>query len=213
MFTGLIEEIGNIKSLSTSNQGCVLVVGCKKILDGIKLGDSICVNGVCQTVTSFGADFITTELSNETINVTNFKSVKSGQKVNLERAMTLAKRLDGHLVNGHVDCTARFLTCVDDGFSKNYSFEIGKDYAKYVAHKGSITVNGVSLTVSKIDKNVFSVAVIPTTLKDTNLYELKIGDFVNIETDIIAKYVENFLLLNNNTSKIDKNLLEMNGFL
>lgn len=214
MFTGLIEEIGLIKNVNTSNSGCVLTIGCKKILSDVSIGDSICVNGVCQSVIEFGSDYFKTELSNETLNVTTFKNIRVSNKVNLERALAVNKRLDGHFVSGHIDCKAQFINVKDDGFSKMFSFKIDNGLEKYIVYKGSVTINGISLTVSNVDKNIFSVAIIPITVQNTNLIDMKIGDFVNIETDIIGKYVEKFLLLNNNTSsKIDENLLKENGFI
>ncbi len=212
MFTGLIEEIGTVKNVKTSAQGCVLTVACSKILEQVKLGDSISVNGVCQTVVSFGADYFITELSNETLSKSNFDRIKSGDSLNLERALTMDKRLDGHLVNGHVDSTAKFLAFKNDGFSYIFTFELDEEYIKYIVSKGCIGVNGVSLTVSNVDDHTFSVAVIPTTYKETNLSSLIPGDFVNIEVDIIAKYVEKMLFIKNNTGKIDVSFLEMNGF-
>lgn len=214
MFTGLIEEIGLIKNISTSNSGCVLTISCKKILSDVSIGDSICVNGVCQSLIEFGSDYFKTELSNETLAVTTFKNIKVSDKVNLERALSVNRRLDGHFVNGHVDCKAQFVDIKDDGFSKVFLFKIEDGFEKYIVYKGSITINGISLTISKIEKNIFSVAIIPITVQNTNLIDLKTGDFVNIETDIIGKYVEKFLLLNNNNvSKIDENLLKENGFI
>ncbi len=217
MFTGLIEEVGIIKSINSSSSGSVLTISCKKILEDVSLGDSICVNGVCQSVIEYGDDYFKTELSNETINVTTFLNIKPMNKVNLERALTLNKRLDGHIVSGHVDCKAKFVELKDDGFSKILTFEIDKNFEKYIVYKGSIALNGISLTLSNVNKNLFSVAVIPITIQNTSLTDLKIGDMVNVETDIIGKYVEKFLLLNNNTtnitSKIDEKLLKENGFI
>lgn len=213
MFTGLIEEIGLVKNIQKSQSGCILTVGCSLILSGISIGDSISVNGACQTVVEFGNDYFKSELSNETLNITNFKNVKVSEKVNLEKALSANKRLDGHIVNGHVECVALCVNIKSDGFSKIYSFKIPKDFEKYVAYKGSIAINGISTTISNIENNIFSVAIIPLTLEKTNLVFLKNGDFVNIETDILAKYVEKILLSNNNTCKIDENLLEVNGFI
>lgn len=213
MFTGLIEELGIIKNVSTSNSGCVLTISCKKILSDVSLGDSICVNGVCQSVVEFGSEYFKTELSNETLKVTTFKNIRVSDKVNLERALSVNKRLDGHFVSGHIDSTAQFINVKDDGFSKLFSFKIDSAFEKYIVYKGSITINGISLTIAKVNGNIFSVAIIPITVQNTNLIDMKIGDFVNIETDILGKYVEKILLLNNNTSKIDANLLKENGFI
>ncbi len=217
MFTGLIEETGIITGINTSSSGCVLTISCKKILGDVKIGDSICVDGVCQSVVSIGSNCFTTELSQETLKVTTFSSVKSGKKVNLERALTLNQRLDGHLVSGHIDCIAKYISVSDEGFSKKLSFEIQGPFEKYMVYKGSVAINGISLTISDIKDKIFSVTIIPITIQETNLSELKIGDLVNIETDIIGKYVEKILLLNNNDTskdgKIDENLLKENGFI
>ena len=212
MFTGLIEEQGKIKSVSVSSSGMELTVECEKILEDVVLGASISINGACQTVTDFGKDYITVQASNETLKVTNFKNLKQGDFVNLERALTLRKRIDGHIVSGHIDCTATFLNSKDDGFSKEFFFRISKEFAKYVIYKGSIAVNGVSLTVASIKDDVFSVALIPTTLREVNLANLKSGEIVNIETDLFAKYVEKIFASKDNKSKISYSFLAENGF-
>ena len=213
MFTGLIEEVGKIKDIKTSSYGAVLTIACEKVLVGSKIGDSICVNGTCQSIVELGDGYFVTNLSNETLSVSTFSSAKSNQKVNLERALTFSSRIDGHLVNGHVDCKAKFISSNNDGFSYRLTFEIDDEFKKYVIHKGCICINGVSLTIASVDNRRFSVAVIPITYSDTNLSELKSNDYVNIETDLIGKYVEKFLSLGNNTGKIDENLLRKNGFL
>lgn len=212
MFTGLIEETGNIKNINISKDGMEITISCNKILDGIKNGASICVNGACQTVTEFGKNYIKVQSSNETLKVTNFKDLKQNSVVNLERALTLDKRIDGHIVSGHIDATATFVNKKDDGFSKEFFFQVPQNITKYIIYKGSIAINGVSLTVSSITKDVFSVELIPTTLKEVNLSSLKIGDIVNIETDLFAKYVEKILRSNDNTSEISYNFLKENGF-
>ena len=212
MFTGLIEEQGKIKSVSVSSSGMELTVECEKILEDVVLGASISINGACQTVTDFGKDYITVQASNETLKVTNFKNLKQGDFVNLERALTLRKRIDGHIVSGHIDCVATFINSKDDGFSKEFFFRIPKEFAKYVIYKGSIAVNGVSLTVASIKDDVFSVALIPTTLREVNLANLKSGEIVNIETDLFAKYVEKIFASKDNKSKISYSFLAENGF-
>ena len=212
MFTGLIEEQGKIKSVSVSSLGMELTVECEKILEDVVLGASISINGACQTVTDFGKDYIIVQASNETLKVTNFNNLKQGEYVNLERALTLCKRIDGHIVSGHIDCVATFVNSKDDGFSKEFFFRLPKEFAKYVIYKGSIAVNGVSLTVASIVDDVFSVALIPTTLREVNLANLKSGEIVNIETDLFAKYVEKIFASNNNTSKISYGFLAENGF-
>lgn len=212
MFTGLIEEQGKIRNCKLSSDGMEITIECCKVLADVKNGSSICVNGACQTVIDYGENFITIQASNETLKVTTYKNIKQNDSVNLERALTLNSRLDGHIVSGHVDCVAEFINSKDDGFSKEYFFKLPKEFAKYVIYKGSIAINGVSLTIASIKDNIFSVELIPTTLREVNLSNLKKGDFVNIETDLFAKYVEKIFNSNNNTSKIDYGFLAENGF-
>lgn len=197
MFTGIVEETGILKSIN----GSVITVQCKKVLENTKPGDSIAINGCCQTVTKLFQDGFSADVSAETFAVTNFKSMKPGDIVNLERALTPSTRMGGHIVQGHIDMTAKYLG--------DMRFEVPD--SKYIVYKGSITVNGVSLTVSKLDGNIFSAAVIPHTLENTNLKYLRTGDSVNIETDILGRYVEKFLSTEHN--KIDENFLLENGFM
>ena len=213
MFTGLIEEQGKIKAAVKSANGMELTVLCSTILEDIKNGASICINGACQTVTNYGKDYITVQASKETLKVTNYGDLKTNDYVNLERALTLNKRIDGHIVSGHVDCVAKFLKSRQEGFSKRFFFNLPEQFTKYVIYKGSIAVNGVSLTVASIDNNIFSVELIPTTLKEVNLSALKEGDIVNIETDLFAKYVEKIFTSKDNTNKISYNFLQENGFI
>ena len=173
----------------------------QKVLEGTKIGDSIAINGCCQTVAGLTSNTFSADVSDETFKITNFKTLKSGDSVNLERALTPSTRMGGHIVQGHVDMTAKYLG--------NMMFEVPD--SKYIVYKGSITVNGVSLTVSKLDGNIFSVAIIPHTLENTNLKNLHSGDLVNIETDILGRYVEKFLSTEHN--KIDENFLIENGFM
>jgi riboflavin synthase len=197
MFTGIVEEIGLIKSFDGKN----LVVECKTVLENTKLGDSIAINGCCQTVVSISSNSFVVNVSKETLNIT--KGFKTGEKVNLERALTPQSRMGGHIVQGHIDGKAKYL--------ENSRFELLGDLSKYVIYKGSIAIDGVSLTVSKTEGNTFEVALIEHTLNNTNLKYLQFGDFVNIETDILGRYVEKFLSTQNN-SNITKSFLEENGF-
>ncbi len=213
MFTGLIEELGIVKSFERNSAGALLIIECKKILDDVRLGASVAINGACHTVVAFSSNSITVQTSNETLNVSNFGSLKKGYKVNLERAMTLSSRLDGHLVSGHIDGLATFIDKKTDGFSNKLFFKLDEKLKKYVIYKGSIAVNGISLTIASLENTVFSVEIIPHTMQQTNLADLKLGDIVNIETDVIAKYVENFSHVSNNTTKITKSFLEENGFI
>lgn len=213
MFTGLIEEQGKIKNCSISSNGMEIIILCNKILSDTKYGSSICVNGACQTVTEFGSDYIKVQASNETLKVTNFKNLKSNDIVNLERALTLNSRLDGHIVSGHIDCTAEFINKINDGFSQQFFFKIKNHFEKYIIYKGSIAINGVSLTIASIENDIFSVELIPSTLKEVNLSLLKPGDIVNIETDIFAKYVEKIINSKDNKSSINYSFLAENGFI
>ena len=196
MFTGIVEEIGTIKSFD----GSKLVVECVKVLENTQIGDSIAIDGCCQTVVSMTNTTFSADVSAETLKIT--KGFKSGEKVNLERALTPQTRMGGHIVQGHVDGTAKYLG--------NMTFQLLTELDKYVVYKGSITVNGVSLTVSENKNITFAVAVIPHTLENTNLKFLKPGDLVNIETDILGRYVEKFLYSQNNN--ITENFLKENGF-
>lgn len=212
MFTGIIEEIGEIKSFTHNSNGATIVVKCKDVLADTKLGDSIAINGCCQTVVDIKEDFFSARVSDETLNITNFTSLKSGDTVNLERALTLNSRLGGHIVSGHVDCVGKLIKKEQLTDFYNFDFEIPQNQEKYIVYKGSITVNGISLTVANIDKNIFRVAVIPHTYRNTNLQDLKTGDFVNIETDILGKYVEKLLSAKDNNSRISLEFLQKNGF-
>jgi len=214
MFTGIVEETGIIKSFNSLSNGAKLVIECKKILSDINIGDSICVNGVCQTVTEYNESSFTVMLSDETLNITNFSSAKQGDYVNLERALTLNTRLGGHIVSGHIDCTGKLVSVEKISDFYNLKFEIPLNMTKYVIYKGSVTINGISLTVAEINDNIFTVAIIPHTYKNTVLKYLKHGDNVNIETDILAKYVEKLLGLNDNGTKnnISMEFLKENGF-
>lgn len=197
MFTGIVEETGFIKSFD----GKKLVIECKNVLDGTKIGDSIAIDGCCQTVTAMSSNTFSADVSSETLRIT--KGFKTGERVNLERALTPQTRMGGHIVQGHVDGTAKYLG--------DMTFEVSRDLDKYIVYKGSITVNGVSLTVSKNQNNTFTVAIIPHTLENTNLKYLKTGDLVNIETDILGRYVEKFLSTQNNS--ITEDFLKENGFM
>lgn len=204
MFTGIIEEIGTIKGITTTTTGAAIVVECSKVLNGTQIGDSIAINGCCQTVSAMTGNTFTADVSLETLNVTTFNSFIAGRRVNLERALTPSTRMGGHIVQGHVDCVGKYLG--------NMSFGIPKTETQYIVHKGSITIDGVSLTVAKIEDNVFHIAIIPHTLENTVLKELRAGESVNIETDILGKYIEKLLSTQNNSSKITSTFLEENGF-
>ena len=207
MFTGIVEEIGIVKAISSNK----ITIECSKILDDIKLGDSIAVNGVCLTVTEFDANYFNADISPETFKVTALKELSNGSTINLERALKLSDRLGGHIVSGHIDTIGKI-----HQISKNKDFydlkiEFNNEYQKYVVKKGSITINGISLTIADIKNNIVTIAVIPHTYENTMLKDLKNNDNVNIEFDILAKYVEKNLLSKDNNN-ITMDLLERNGF-
>lgn len=214
MFTGIVEDVGYVKNFIKLDYGAELEIGAEKIFDGTKIGDSICVNGVCQTVVEINPlmGYFKTKVSDETLKVTNFKSLKSGDCLNLERALTLETRLGGHIVSGHVDCVAKLIELKNFSQFTNLKFEIPENYVKYIVKKGSIAINGISLTVADIENNIFSIAVIPHTMSNTSLRFIKRGNEVNIEVDILGKYVEKILTLKDNKSDITLDLLKENGF-
>lgn len=211
MFTGIIEETGIIKEFRQGRENALVTVECKNVLEDTKIGDSIAIDGICQTVISIGKASFSVQVSAETLKVTTFSSFKIGQKVNLERALTLNGRLGGHIVTGHVDGLAKVKNIEKLSEFYNIKFEFTKDLAKYIAKKGSVTLNGVSLTVADVSKNEFWVAIIPHSFENTGLNCLKSGDCVNIEVDILAKYVEKILSTGDN-KVLDKNFLKENGF-
>ncbi|OGI02535.1 MAG: riboflavin synthase subunit alpha [Candidatus Melainabacteria bacterium GWF2_37_15] len=211
MFTGLIEETGTVAGIKKQNNGAVIVINCTKILDDLKPGDSVAIDGACQTVTKLTSSGFEVEASRETLDLTILNDYKQGQVVNLERAMSASSRFGGHIVTGHVEGMGNFLRKENQGLSYNFYFTAPQNIMKYAIYKGSITVNGISLTVASLENDIFSVAVIPTTLKETNLGSLNPGDMVNLEPDVLAKYVEKFT--RKNSSNITENYLEEHGFL
>ncbi len=191
MFTGLIEEIGLVQSLSLGE----IKVSCTKVLDDAKIGDSIAVNGVCLTVsekTRAGASF---RVSPETQRLTNLAPgrLMAGAKVNLERALRYSDRLGGHLVSGHVDGVARVVDVVRHGDFVEIEFQYPKELSAFVARKGSVAMDGISLTVASLKSSSFTVAVIPQTLADTNLSQVRVGSLVHIEVDMFARYVHRMI--------------------
>ena len=208
MFTGIIEELGKIQEI-TSNK---VIIKCVSVLEGVKLGDSIAVNGVCLTVTGLTTTSFTADISQETFNVTSFNNLKSGSFVNLERAMKADGRFGGHIVSGHFDGLAKFIDLRKTGDFYEFKFRLSSDQEKYAIKKGSITINGISLTIADIDKDEIKLAIIPHTFENTNLKFLKIGDFVNIEVDLVAKYIEKFLSSSDNKSRISLEFLQEHGF-
>ena len=208
MFTGISEEKGKVQSIGND----YIIVKCSKVLEGSKIGDSIAVSGICLTVTESGKDFFKADVSPETFRVTALGGLRNGDYVNLERAMPANGRFGGHIVSGHIDGLARVESIIKNGGFFDLIIELNPDEIRYIVRKGSITVNGISLTVAEITGERIRMAIIPHTFENTNLSNLKYGDFVNIEVDILAKYVEKFLSTSDNGSGISMDFLERNGF-
>lgn len=200
MFTGIIEEVGTISSVKKGAKESRLVVRGNKIFEDLKIGDSVAVNGICLTATEISGKTFTADVMNETLNRSSLSSIKSGSHVNLERAMAADGRFGGHIVSGHVDGTGTITAIKEDGNAIWYTIAAQEIIIKYVIEKGSIAIDGISLTVAKVTGDSFSVSIIPHTAKETILFERKCGDKVNLENDMIAKYVEKLVGLGNNES-------------
>lgn len=209
MFTGMIEELGKVKSVAFKGSNAEVAIECAKIMDGVNLGDSIAVNGVCLTVTAFNAKGFTADASEETLRRTSLKQATQGKTVNLERAMLMGGRFGGHIVQGHVDTVGTVLKIINSGGFWTLTVEMPEVIRKYVSEKGSITVDGISLTVAEDLGASFTIAVIPHTYAETNLSSLKPGDIVNLEVDVISRYVEKLLKSENKEDRLAKLLADM----
>jgi riboflavin synthase len=198
MFTGIIEEIGHIAEIKSISGGREFKILARTVLTDTKIGDSIAVNGVCLTVTQKGESDFRAEAVGETLEKTTLGQLKSGSKVNLERALQLKDRLGGHIVQGHVNAIGRVTNFTKLGENYLLEFYIPDSVKRYIIDEGSITVNGISLTVAKISGNTVRISIIPHTWKNSALQFLKNGEGINIETDVLAKYIENLLKHNNN---------------
>ncbi len=193
MFTGIIEEIGTLAAIRRGNQSISLIVSCHKVLEGTKVGDSIATSGACLTVTNLSETGFTADVTPETLRRTAFAAWPVGTRVNLERALTLSSRLGGHLVSGHIDGTGRIVEKRNVGNSVEISVSADAAHMKYILEKGSVAVDGVSLTVAAREAGRFTVSVIPETAGKTTILERRIGDLVNLECDMVGKYIEQFL--------------------
>ena len=199
MFTGIIEETGKIESVANGNKSAIITIIADKVLKGTKIGDSIAVNGVCLTVTSMSGNKFTADVMAETIRRSSLGTLKHGSKVNLERAMAADGRFGGHIVSGHIDGTGVIRSLEREDNAVWVEIETPDKLLKYIVEKGSIAIDGISLTVAKLTDDSFSVSVIPHTGEETTLLAKKPGDIVNLENDIVGKYVER--LMNFNTSQ------------
>lgn len=213
MFTGLIEAVGKVTGIERHGPSARLAVGAPFPPAEISLGDSIAVNGVCLTVVGKGDGTLVFDVSPESVDRTAFRRLKSGSRVNLERALRLCDRLAGHLVTGHVDCVAVVTERRETAGNIVFAFRIPGEFARYLAEKGSVAIDGISLTVNTVADEGFTVNVIPHTAMKTALQEKRPGDEVNIETDIVGKYLERLLSMKGKGEGVTLDLLAKNGFL
>ena len=193
MFTGIVEEIGQVEGIQRGRQSAVLTIRAKTVLEHTRIGDSIAVNGVCLTVTSLGADRFTADVMHETLDRSSLAQLRRGGAVNLERAMPADGRFGGHIVAGHIDGTGRVIQVQRDDNAVWYTIQASPQVLRYIVEKGSVAVDGISLTVARVGTDSFAISAIPHTVAQTVLRDRKEGDLVNLETDIIGKYVEKLL--------------------
>lgn len=217
MFTGIVEEIGSLKELSIGSGFGNIEIKCNKVLEETKIGDSIAVNGVCLTVNKINSNSFVADIMGETLDRTNLGRLKDGNKVNLERALKVSDRFGGHIVSGHVDGKGQILSIDNKEDGTWFTISADKEILKYIILKGSITIDGISLTVAYVDNEVFKVSIIPHTLKNTILAQKIQGSYVNLENDIMGKYIEKFMIFSkteseNEKSKITLDFLRENGF-
>lgn len=215
MFTGIIEEIGKIKSVTRESRSIRLTVAVDKILEDIKIGDSICTNGVCLTVTSFDNSSFSADVMPETMDRTSFKHLKVNDPVNIERAMPANGRFGGHIVSGHIDGTGTITKMTRDDRAVRITIQTDPEITRGIVEKGSIAIDGISLTVTDVSYDKFGVSIIEHTQDMTTLSRKKVGDTVNLENDIIGKYIEKFIGVKTENSNNDRELLDLlmgNGF-
>ncbi|MFC0472984.1 riboflavin synthase [Halalkalibacter kiskunsagensis] len=193
MFTGIIEEIGQIQEMRSSSESMVMKIGATRILSDVNLGDSISVNGVCLTVTSFSSAHFTVDVMPETVRATSLQSLGRGSSVNLERAMSAKGRFGGHFVSGHVDGTGTILAKTPEQNAVYYRIGVNSELRHYMIEKGSVAVDGTSLTIFAVDEESFTISIIPHTIEETIIGTKGVGDIVNIECDMVGKYIEQFI--------------------
>lgn len=213
MFTGIVEETGTVKELRREGRAFRLTVAARLVTEGLKTGDSVCTSGVCLTVVDFGRDYFSADVMPETIRRTAFSSLKPGSRVNLERALQLSDRLGGHIVSGHIDGTGKVSSRRDEENAVWFEIATSPEILRYIVEKGSVAVDGISLTVAGTGPKSFSVSIIPHTRSVTTLTDNRPGDTVNIECDILAKYVEKLRFPHHSGGGIDADLLAKNGYL
>ena len=218
MFTGIVEEVGRIITADRKGNSARLKIEAEKVLEDIKIGDSIAVNGICLTVTSFGKNYFTADVMHETLRRSTIGEAAAGSPVNLERAMAAGGRFGGHIVSGHIDGTGAIANMEREENAVWVTVETTPQIMKYIIEKGSIAIDGISLTVATVSTDRFQVSIIPHTGQETTLLTKKAGDIVNLENDVIGKYVEHLLHFKEpdnkkQSSKVDMGFLAEHGFL
>ncbi len=216
MFTGLVQSVGKVYGLKREGGSAQLQISSSLVNEDLQLGESIAVNGACLTVTAWNNSGFTVDVSPETLKCTTLGLLRANQAVNLERAMRLSDRLGGHLVSGHIDCVALVRRRYVDQNAIRFEFGMPPEVMRYLVEKGSVAVDGISLTVNRVEKDMFSVAVIPHSLEMTTLKDCREGSQVNIETDLLGRYVERLLQSKSGSAdnqKVDLDFLAKNGFL
>lgn len=220
MFTGIIEEVGTVASVRKGAHSAVLTIEAATVLQDVHVGDSIATNGVCLTVTEFTGETFSADVMHETLKRSSLGALRPGSPVNLERAMLAGGRFGGHIVSGHIDGTGKIANIKEDDNAVWYTISAPRDIIRFIVEKGSIAIDGISLTVAKVTDSSFSVSIIPHTRAQTNLVTKRVGDVVNLENDVIGKYVERLLVLptgsnapaTENKSGITREFLMQNGF-
>ncbi len=212
MFTGIIEEVGTVTTAINGTNSAKVTIEARKVLEDVKVGDSISTNGICLTVVAFDQVSFVVDVMPETMRSTAFSQLRTGSRVNLERALRLSDRLGGHLVSGHIDGTGKILRRWEENNAVWFSVSASPEILRYVVNKGSVALDGISLTVAAADSRSFAVSIIPHTRDVTTIFHKKAGELVNIECDLIAKYTEKLLAGNSSGSKIDLDFLTDNGF-
>lgn len=215
MFTGIIEEVGKVQGIMKSTKSAKIIINASKVLEDVNLGDSISTNGVCLTVTEFSANRFTVDVMAETMRKSNLDKLSIGDEVNLERALRVGDRFGGHIVSGHIDGTGIITNYEKEDNAIWVTVKAKPEILRYIVQKGSITIDGISLTIAYIDDKVFKVSIIPHTKEVTTLLKKKVGDIVNLECDMVGKYIEKLMMTKEDTKdkqKIDLDFLRINGF-
>lgn len=219
MFTGIVEEIGLVLSVKDVDKSRVIKIKCNKVIEDIKIGDSICTNGVCLTATKLGKDYFIADVMMESLKRSNISQLKEGDIVNLERALSVNGRLNGHIVSGHIDGMGTIIGAENHGNSTVIKVECSSELLQYMVCKGSITLDGTSLTISSLKENYFEVSIIPHTKDESIILKKSIGQAINIECDMLLKYIKRLMDFSayksneSNKSNLTLNLLKENGFI